>query len=71
MTTFELSGGFSPALWTTGVEACEIPSIRQLAVAVAALSISTKNPGARSFRGMDDLDGQYALQQYGDVFKMI
>src|SRR6266536_1344549 len=43
-TAIELSGGFEPTLWNRLVlDACNNPSIRQLTIATAALSIGKKD----------------------------
>jgi hypothetical protein len=69
-TAFEISSGFDPSLWNILIiESCNIPAIRQLVVAVAALSlamaVSPVNVGELEEGGHH----QYALQRYGEALK--
>lgn len=71
-TAIELASGFEPTLWSTFVlGACDNPSIRQLVVATAALSIAVKTPPLRLWNPSNDRHHQYALQQYGQALKGI
>jgi hypothetical protein len=71
-TAIELASGFEPTLWSTFVfGACDNPSIRQLVVATAALSIAVKTPPLRLWNPSNDHHHQYALQQYGQALKGI
>lgn len=59
-TSIELSSGFEASLWNVLVlEACDIPAIRQLVIATAALSVAMKKSAA------DIRD--YALNKYGEA----
>jgi hypothetical protein len=71
-TAFELSSGFEPKLWSVLVlNACDIPSIRQLVVATAALNIAV-HAYHSDFRDTDQSSHhQYALQQYDQALKGI
>ncbi|RDL42375.1 uncharacterized protein BP5553_02354 [Venustampulla echinocandica] len=71
-TAIEISTGFDPSLWNVLVlKACDIPAIRQLVVATAALSLAM----TKSELGARDIDTsahhQYALQKYGEALKGI
>ncbi|KAE8451403.1 hypothetical protein EG329_004032 [Mollisiaceae sp. DMI_Dod_QoI] len=71
-TSMEFSNGFEPTLWNPFVlRACDNPSIRQLVVATAALSIAVKTPPLRLWNPSNDQHHQYALQQYGQALKGI
>ena len=71
-TSVELATGFEPALWDTLVlQACDSPSILQLTVATAALSLATKAPYANLWDSEKEVHHQHALQQYGEALKGI
>lgn len=71
-TAVEFASGFEPTLFNTFVlRACDNPSIRQLVVATAALSIAVKTPPLRLWNPTNDHHHQYALQQYGQALKGI
>ncbi|TVY87603.1 hypothetical protein LAWI1_G008824 [Lachnellula willkommii] len=71
-TSVELATGFEPALWNTLVlQACDNPSILQLTVATAALSLATKTPHSHLWDSEKDAHHQHALQQYGEALKGI
>ncbi|KUJ08748.1 uncharacterized protein LY89DRAFT_542427, partial [Mollisia scopiformis] len=72
ITVVELANGFEPTLWSPYVlRACDNPSIRQLVVATAALSIAVKTPPLRLWNPSNDHHHQYALQKYGQALKGI
>jgi hypothetical protein len=68
-TAIELSGGFEPTLWNVLVlDACDNPSIRQLTIATAALSIAKEDQeSAPVWMSERESHIQYALQRYGDA----
>lgn len=76
-TAIELAGGYDPRLWTSTVlGACFIPSIQQLAVATAALSLSLNCPtpnllSLESAPVFISNHREYALRRYGEALKDI
>ncbi|TVY46627.1 hypothetical protein LOCC1_G003298 [Lachnellula occidentalis] len=71
-TSIELATGFEPALWNKLVlQACDSPSILQLTVATAALSLATKAPHSNLWDSQKEAHRQHALQQYGEALKGI
>jgi hypothetical protein len=75
VTAVDLSGGFSPTMWTSVIlQACECPEIRRLTIATAAMSIAVAHQAGRSERHWNtasEFHRQYALQQYGEALKAI
>jgi hypothetical protein len=70
ITAIELSGGFSPSLWSSVVlQACDNPAIRQLTIATAAMSIATRPPPGNHWNRASDFHHRYALQNYGEALK--
>ena len=71
-TATRLSTGFEPSLWSTLIaDACEEPAVRQLSVAVAALSLAMENGPSRIGDAEKSSHHQYGLQRYGEALKGI
>jgi hypothetical protein len=69
-TAFQLSTGFDPSLWNVLiVEACSITAIRQLVVAVAALSLAVADSPLNLEEVEEGGHHQYALERYGEALQ--